>query len=487
MLRLLHLISCCTLFIFLQSCRSYKPGDPLSATKSKKAILEDFDVFQNAIESAHPSLTSYVPQKRIDYLFDSVRSSISGSLSTRELYNKLFFLTNQIGCSHTLISLPSYIYDTLYRRDLFFPLPVTLIGDRLLVNSDHSLPHGTEIISISGTPSRFILNDLALYNPVDGHFREAQRIAASSDFGLQYFMKYGGAETFQITIKDTLGSVSDTTLEAIPLEDLRDREANKYYYDAMDVPYSLHIEEEKNYALIRLTTFDFESSNSQAAFEDFLKNTFDLLQQKPKCKNLIVDLRENGGGYLYGCFLFFSYLASSPFEEYRDVSVRIRKVPAEYLSPGHSAGSVDEINERLASDFKRVAPGKYKYEDSLISSWEPQKNRFLRNVFVITNSKVMSSATYFSTLVQNSGRGKIVGVENVGGEYAGNGFESLEYRLPNSELLLVFPYARIFYSYGTKKTGRGLIPDYIVPDNDSAFMKNKDKQLIFITDSLINK
>ena len=46
------------------------------------------------------------------------------------------------------------------------------------------------------------------------------------------------------------------------------------------------------------------------------------------------------------------------------------------LSPGHSAGSVDEINERLASDFKRVAPGKYKYEDSLISKLGAAKKSF---------------------------------------------------------------------------------------------------------------
>lgn len=486
----IRFILCCgalSLFLFT-GCRSYKTKDPLAVNRSEHFFRDDFGFFREILESGHPSLYSYLSKKEVTRLFDSVYQTINSSLSLREFYQKLCFLSNRIGCSHTYLDLPASITDSLEERNYFFPYPVTLIGKRLLVNVDWGLAHGTEILSVDNKSAAAILQDLSMYNPVEGSAREAQQQMAAADFGFQYYLQYGKKQFFDVRIRDTLGRVTDTVFSAVTLSDLRTRESSLYYYDATDVPYTLRFMNEDVYAYMRFSTFDYNSGNKQAAYENFLKNSFDLLKTKSRCKYLIIDLRENTGGYLYSCFLLYSYLADSSFREYRQVSARMSKIPFRaYLSPDFLQEDVDKINDRLKNEFRSSGNEKYIYVDSLINVWNPDPVHFGKKVFIITNARVLSAAAYFCTLMQKTGRGKLVGVETAGGEHSGGGFQNLEYRLPRSGFHLIFPYARIVYTYSDSKTGRGLLPDYVVPDDDSSFMGNRDAQQFFITDSLNSK
>lgn len=488
MIRKLHIVTCCLLFVCFTACRTYKQRDPADITKSQTRLAEDFSIFRKVLETAHPSLYNYQTEKRANFLFDSVYATIDHSLTLREFHNKLFFLTNKIGCAHTAVMMPYYIIDTLYNRRLFFPLPLILINNKLLVNSDHELPHGSELISVNNIPAAGILKELSVYNAVDGFPRRTQQVMAAADFGYQYYLHFGGRDVFAVSYKDSSGKVKSASIAAATLEELQKNKLEAYYLNPEDVPYSLHIEEGSSYAVMRLTTFYFESYNKGRDFEDFLKNSFELLRKKPECKNLIIDLRENGGGYLSNCFLFFSYLSKTPFREYKSVSAKVHKLPfPEYLLGSLSAGEIGDVNSSLKEGFIRDGAFKYRYSDSLIKIWEPEQNNFTKNIYIITNENVMSAASYFCTLVKNSGSGKIVGTETRGGEHSGSGFKNLEYWLPYSRIRLVFPYAKMIYTNGAPKNGRGVIPDYNVPGNDSSFKKNKDAQLNFIIDSLINK
>jgi C-terminal processing protease CtpA/Prc len=481
MQRIFYIVVLLTIIGF--SCRSYKPIDPLSLSKSSTKWQQDFNVFQDILEKTHPSLYSNMDKKRASFLFDSLYSTLSSSTTLREFHNSLNFFTNEIGCTHTNVFLPSHIIDTLYNRTLFFPLPIILIGDKLIVNSDHELSHGTEILSIEGRTPQRILNSLSIYNSVDGKHRKTQHYEACFDFGLQYFIKYGGKKDFNVVVKDTLGKKQELTLSAISLEALKDRESEVYYYDPSDVPYSLRVDDMDKHAVLTIRTFDFESINSQNCFEDFLKNSFELLKTKP-----IIDLRNNNGGLLYFCFLLFSYLYDKEFREYKTVNSKIGRVPfPAHISENFRNDRIVNLNEKLKEEFELSNNGGFFLKDSLIEKWMPNKHRFSGNIFVITNSRVASTASYFTYLIKNANRGKVVGIETSGGAGASNGFESLEYKLPNSEEKLVFAYARLNYFSSDSVTGKGVSPDYIISDSMDSFRDNKDEQIRFIIDSLILK
>lgn len=489
MRRLLSIAAFSYLSIIFLGCNSEKETDPLQKKIGEKQLKEDFTVFRRILDAAHPSLNVYLNEAQSEKILDSLYGTLNGNLTLGEFYNKIFFFINEIKDAHSFISLPADVIDTLYNRALFFPLPVILIDNKLLVNADDDFPHGTEIISVNNIPAEEILKSLSVYNPVDGTQEHTQKVLAATDFGFQFYARYGGYKEFSVSLKDTVGNINRLEIvKSVNLDELYKREANRYYLDQTDVPYFLDINESSGYAILRLSTFEFSSKNQRNAFKSFISNSFELLRKKPECNNLLIDIRENDGGYLYESFLVFSYLTNKPFNEYKAVCTKLKKLPyVSYLSDSYDSAEIEEINDNIKNEFVKIAPFKYAYADSLNEEWLPSENRYTGNVFVITNAGVMSSASYLAALVKNSGTGKVVGTETGGGGQSGNGFTNIEYKLPNSRIKLRFSYARLHYTNGAALKASGVLPDFYVPDTDSSFFHNEDRQIIFIKDSIIRK
>jgi Peptidase family S41 len=478
--------------VLISSCVNYdvKEKDPATFIIPSYKAKEDFKLFRTIIEKAHPSLYSYLPKKRIETIFDSIATTIAQGITYRDFFNKLYFITNEIGCSHSAVSLPASVNDSLFNRALFFPLPVLKVENKLLVNytGDRELPHGTEILKINNATAAAILDSLMFYNPVEGFKRETQQYMASADFGYEYFMKFGGNKKFTVIVKDSSGKKDTVILNALSYDDLSFRQQNKYYKDATDVDYSLVIDDTMKKATLRLTTFEFESINKQTAFDAFLKNSFELLKKRGDIKNLVIDLRENGGGFLYYCFLLNSYLSSVSFDEYKEVFSRLKFVPyEEYLSPRFGASDLDFVNGKLNEEFERIGNRVQHLKDTSLKTWEPDKLRFTGNIYIITNWHVNSAASYFTHLAKKTANAKVVGVETAGGTHSGNGFRTIKYQLPQTGFEFEFPFAKMIYTNGDKKTGRGMIPDYIIADTYESFIKNEDRQQVYINDSLLKK
>jgi C-terminal processing protease CtpA/Prc len=476
--------------IVLTGCINEEQLDPSSQTIIQKKAQEDIGIFCNIIQKAHPSLNIYISPQRFSFLTDSILRSVNDDLTEMDLYKKINFIINEIGCSHTLTDLPAAMYDTLQNRAFFFPYPVKLVGNRLLVNIiDYNLKEGTEITYINKKPVATILKDLMMYNAVEGRHRKTQENAAADNFSLEYFYQYGQQKEFEIIYKDTLGSDHTIVEDAIKLSEWNQRNNNyKYYYDPVDVDYDFAVYDQNKYAYLKLSTFSFQGQTKQDAYENFCDNAFDLLAHKKNIRSLIIDLRENLGGSLHNAFYLYAYLTQQPFKEYEAVFSKIKTIPYnKYLDPDFTSDKETDINNRLEKEFsKKTTDNLYYLNDTLINQWKPAKNNFNGQVYVVTNSNVVSAASYFATMVKNVHRGKIVGEETAGGSFSGNGFSTLQYELPNSKIKFEFPYANIKYSFRDQKnSGHGLLPDYVVPDDYQSFKKNKDLQVSFIVDSLI--
>jgi len=151
----------------------------------------------------------------------------------------------------------------------------------------------------------------------------------------------------------------------------------------MDVDFDLVINDEKNYAFIRLPSFDFAGYQKIRAFEHFLANTFELLYKKKNISRLIIDVRENTGGRFYSAFLLFSYLAPKPYRAYEYVVSKIKRIPySEHLDADFI--EQEAINDDLRNDFGVKRNGYYYLYHSLICNLEPHKPRFWGQVLLLT-------------------------------------------------------------------------------------------------------
>lgn len=477
------------LLVLLTGCKTKTlSNDPLTATLPREEARYDIRFYRELLDDAHPSLNEFVSEKRISELFDSITVSLPKYITLRDLYNKLSFICNEIGCSHTSTDIPPAADDSLYKRKLFFPFQTILIGNRLYVNTDELLDHGTRILSINGMLVTDILDSLSLYNPMDGRHRATQRTAAAADFGYQYFLRFGCPGKFIITTQEGKGKTEEHVYEPITLDELNEKYNDRYYFDSEDVTYYFKVNEDYNYALLRLTDFDMGTDNNQSAYEDFLKNSFELLYYKKNIRSLIIDLRGNTGGWLYNCFLLYSYLSGKEFREYQRVYTRLADIPYKnYLAATKGLYDTAQIMTSVKEEFLVKSGKGYIMPDSLIKEWKPDKFRFSGQVYIITNHAVASAASYFTFLAKKFDAAKVVGVETAGGSYVSNGFYILKYQLPQSGIRVQFPFARLQYTKDSTGRGYGVLPDYDKPDTWSSFEKNEDLQIKFIVDSILSK
>ncbi|MBC7868353.1 MAG: hypothetical protein H7X88_12530 [Gloeobacteraceae cyanobacterium ES-bin-316] len=478
------------ILLLLGSCKSNESDNPFLKIMDKETAANEFQIFKNILKSSHPSLNLYVKEKRFAQIMDSLEKTISDNISFGEMFSKYNYITNEIGCAHTYVSVSDEVYDSLLRRPYFFPLPVKLVEDKLLVNVfDWSLPEGTEIKAINGESVPKIIEKIRVCEAVEGYHRQTQGKIAVESFALNYFYLYGRQNKFEVRIRDTIGFEKDVSLLPVSLSEWNDTYSdNIYYYDRVQCDYDFKIDEVNAFAVMRIRTFRSEGSERQEAYKNFCKNSFELLYRKKNISSLIIDLRENLGGDLTNSSLLFSYLAKEDFKEYEAAISKIKEIPeTNYLEKNFEIGKKELINETLSEEFSPVLSKTfYKLVDTFIDRWKPDKYSFKGNVYIITNSKVASAASYFSVMVKNAGVGKIVGEETSGGTYSGNGFANLQYSLPYSKIKLVFPYAHLIYSYKDKENrGHGLLPDYEIADSYQSFKNNEDRQMFYIIDSLI--
>lgn len=476
--------------IGFQACLNQNDMLPTEHSISPRKAKEDFKEFLQILKKAHPALYAYTPQEQLEKMSDSLQATITENITQRQLFNMLSLIVDKISCAHTNVYLPDATLEAIGQQRYFFPYPLTLIEDRLLVNiANNRLPQGTELKSINGKPVAEILRKLSVYNNTDGMRSNLRRHLAADDFGYQYFLQYGPFKKFDIEyVLPDSSNVEKTEISAITMAQLNDRNQNeRYYYDPTDVDYDFYTIDAGGYAVMKVRTFEYDSYSKNEAFENFCKNTFTMLRLKPGIKTLVIDIRQNAGGNYSNCHLLFSYLAQQPFQEFQQVSARIKKLPESSLvSEEYSGGGPDDVGSMLNDNFYKANNGKYYIADSLNPMVKPLPERFKGKVLVVVNGEVSSAAAYFASLVKNAGRGKIVGEETKGGAYMHNGFRNVVYELPNSKIQFAFSIANVVHTLAHKEDyGHGVQPDYLKPSGLVDFQKNKDTQLNFIQDSLL--
>ncbi len=458
---------------------------------SRKKALEDFDYYIRILKKAHPALYAFCKEERFNQLQDSLRSSISTDITLRGFYNLLNCINDKIACVHTNLYLSDKAREGLGHESVFFPYPTTLVEEHLLINATgYGLPEGTEILTIDGIRVSNVLDDLQVFQTADGLKNTARRSLAAQDMSFSYFMRHGPQRSFEVSYrrpeKDSMVRIK--TIGAVDYKTITERNLDRYYYDPTDIDYDFYFNEEKGYALMTVRTFEYDTYSRGKAFEHFCENSFEVLRLKPGIKNLIIDIRENDGGNYSNCHQLFSWLTDKPFAKFARVSTRVKQLPqTDLLSETYSGRAEERVERLMKEEFVSNGSGRYMLSDSVNSPVEPVSAGFRGKVFVITNSEVSSAAAYFASLVQNTGRGFVVGEESRGGGYMHNGFINVVYELPYTKISFSFSIANVVHTYGRREyLGRGVIPDIVKPTTQADFVKNNDTQLIFIIDSLLN-
>lgn len=467
-----------------------RPTDLVSQRFAPNQLQQDFEVFREVLEKGHPALYSYADRNELNHDFDSIYASLKEDADIRAFHQKLAFIVNQIGCSHTNLYLPKELYDTLLQRPNFFPLPVIYVDGGLYVNSDISeIPVGSHIISINGNSAGQIMDRVYNYNVPDGRNKNYNLSQAAQKFSYDYFMAYGPAGVFRVEYVAPGSTTREMlAIDPVTLEKANDEYTTNAYYNYSDeVGYDFEIIDSLHTAVLTLRSFAFSTATTFSAYKNFLLNAFTLLKSENGINNLIIDCRNNEGGEYENIFLLLRFLSKQPFREVDSAKVRFGKTPyLQYLEPGYALNERPYLDSMLKTEFHPQGDGSYMLNETENDLRRPHPMAFGGNLYVITNSNVVSAASNFVAMIKDSHRGTIVGEQTGGGYNAHNGFTRLLYKLPNTGMQLEFSAVQVKQFLRRPLLNRyGVEPDYTISNTIHDIIENQDPQMNFIVNNLI--
>lgn len=480
-------------FLCFVACVSTKQTNyTFNHKKSAESLKADFVLLKKILEANHPSLYWHTSKDSLDAYFDSAINSITDSLTEVEFRNKVAAVVSQIKCGHTTVRFSAdYLKQQPKYRYPQFPLYFKVWNDSLIVlananSKDSVLKRGTIVNSINGINNSTLLNKMFAVINTDGDSKNFKNQILSNNFALWYQTVIGLDSLYNIEYIDSNYQKAITTITNYKL--LKDtstkKDTPKVVYEltrkqrkkaALFAKRSLQIDTSINTAYIRLTTF------SSGGLRKFFRKSFKKIKVE-KVENLVIDLRENGGGNVGLSTKLTKYLAKQPFKNGDSVYAITRTFPyRKYIKNWWMYW--------FPMNFftKKDADGKIHFRRFEKHYYQPHtKNRFDGNVYLIQGGITFSASTMFIGALKGQDNVTIVGEETGGGYYGNSAMHLPTIVLPNSKLRVVLPMYRLVMDKNRPK-GRGIMPDIEIPPSSNAIRKGYDIKLATLRKIIIDR
>lgn len=465
------------LFFSCSVSKNYNPDKKYS----KEALQEDYTLLRNILQKKHPSLYWYTSKDSMDYYFDRGYNSITDSMTELQFgWQILAPLTSNIHCGHTSFSMSKGWEHFIKNKTIpSFPLFLKAWKDTMMVigNLNHKnrlIPNGVFISSINGMKNAELINYMFHFLVEDGYSENVNYIRLSVDFPYFHRNIFGLYKKYQVDYTDSNGIEKKTLIPYYAPEadsvkkqkkerKIRERKRNRQerLQDIRSLQY------DSLFALMTVNSF------SKGHLKNFFRRSFREMR-KNKTKNLVIDIRANGGGDIIKSVFLTKYLRDQSFKV-ADSAYAISNTLKPYTK-FLSAGFLNNIG--LFFVTHREKDGRYHF-----GYWErhrfypKRKNHFDGNIFVLTNGFTFSASSLFCNAVKGQKNVKLVGEETGGGWYGNSGIMIPNITLPNTKLRVRLPFFKLVQYDHIPVKGTGVIPDVYVGPNWRDILKGRDSKI----------
>jgi hypothetical protein len=447
------------------SCSVSRNYDP-NKKYAKEELQQDYTLLRNILERKHPALYWYTPKDSMDIVFDEGYKAIADSMTELQFgWNILAPLTSAIHCGHTSFSMSKGWNHFIKDKQIpSFPLYLKVWKDSMMVignlnNKDSTIKRGDFISAINGIKTADIIDRMFNYMVEDGYAENVNYIRLSTSFPYFYRNIFGLYKNYFVNFTDSNGLEKSALLPYYaPSPDSVKKEKKEQKIRQRKITYRQRLEEirslqfDTSFALMTVNGF------SKGHLNNFFRYSFRQLR-KNKTRNLVIDLRANGGGDINKSVLLTKFLRKTPFKV-ADTAYSVSKNFAPFTR--HiSFGFFNNIGLLFVTHKKK--DGNYHF-----GYWErhtfipKRKNHFDGKVYVLTNGLTFSASTLFCNAVKGQENIKLAGEETGGGWYGNSGILIPEITLPNTRLNVRLPFFRIVQYQHIATKGTGVVPDIYV-------------------------
>jgi len=487
------LLSACFLFACGASEKGFRPDRKYAPAELQK----DYRVFRNLLEAWHPSLYWYTSKDSMSAYFDEGYAAIRDSMTEPQFRTILSYVIAKVDCGHTSVrASKAYAHYLDSARLPQFPLVLKFWSDTMVVAAnlnrrDTILKRGTQVMSINGRTTQQLTDTLFNYIVTDGRSQTGkyQYLSTGLHFSSWYKDVFGYSDSFDIAYRDPSGLVSnirvpiynprtDTMRRSLgrvllpgtaqrekgPAQKTRPPSRRERKKRELLLTRSLQLDSASQTAFLTLNTFEHGYH-----LRGFFRHSFREIKEK-KIKNLVVDVRSNGGGDASLSTLLTRYLIDRKFKVADSLYTVRRHSPYDrYINSGFLYEMLTLVASRKHRD------GKYHFGYFERHYFKPKKNlRFDGSVYILTGGNSFSATCLFAGALKGQSNVKIVGEETGGGYYGNTAWMIPDVTLPNTKVRFRLPRFRLVVDRQRTKDGRGVLPDVPALPTVEAIGKGQD-------------
>lgn len=471
--------------VFAVSCSSVKTLYNPAKKYGKAELVKDFKLMREVLEEKHPSIYWYTSKDSMDMYFNRYESLIGDSMTELQFAWLILVPTvDKINCGHTSISMSKEYTRAIQNIKLpSFPLYFKVWSDTMavtgtLLKNDSIFRRGTLITSINGIPNHSIIARMFNYLPQDGYANNMNYLRLSANFPYYHRNIFGLSKNYTLTYLDstrTERTISvpryeppkpDTTK---PLKKIvhKEKKIKPTKEEILKTYRSLKIDSTGKYAIMELNGF------TKGGLRKFFKQSFKELNKK-NVPNLVLDIRNNGGGRVGLSTLLTKYLIRTSFKVADTVFANSQSLGKYTKYANHGLLN----NLQLLFTSKKYTDGRYHMRYFEKHTYKPkQQNHFDGKVYVITSGPTFSAASIVCNLLKGQKDITLVGEETGGGWYGNSGILIPDITLPNTHVRFRLPLFRVVQYHHPWVKGTGIPPDVFIGPSYDAIIKGYDQKM----------
>jgi hypothetical protein len=442
-----------------------------------EALQEDFQVLRSALEEGHPGLYRYSSKEEMDRQLDELGSRISEPMSELEYFQIISLAIAGVNDGHTRATASQKLTSWLNSSPFRLPFKLQFLGESAYLHRNYSDLDdsylGARVVAINGTPMTEIVEAMLPLLSSDGRvvtsrYRQLDR---TSVFGPLYTLVFGPTTRFELLLEMRSGEKETIAVDGLNSSQLARRFQARYPEKENGGP-PIEFEIRDGVAILTVRTFGGGAYGSAGInYAAFLEDAFGQIGDG-QIRDLIIDVRDNGGGSDAFGKMLFAHLTDQAFDYYE--SLQINNYKFEFQRYTNSPDREIPESQRRPNDS-----GTY---DLLghpnLGTQQPQTPGFDGRVYVLQNGSSFSATGEFTSVLHyNRGERPIVFIGEEGGSgYYGNvSGMVVTLTLPNTGIRVNLPLVKYSMAVsGYRPTDRGLVPDQEVTPTIDDVLADRD-------------
>lgn len=422
---------------------------------------EDLELSIAAAEAALPDL--FWRQSPRDWAARKAqaRAEATRAASEEDLYRALRPLLAGIGEGHLSVARSEGMICRYRQTARLFPLDLLWRNDGAFVTASFGaaadIPVGARLLSVNGETPKAMLDTMMRFSAHDGDIRTGvMRDRQGRGYALVRWQVRGDEADYDVRLKTPDGRIVRRRLTPVAVADRPPPPP-----DPSPVATLTWIDADTAYLYVPT----FSNRRYRAAGADYrvtIQAIFDTLAARG-AQNLILDLRDNGGGSEPNESILFSYLVEEPIRKYASVRSRANALKVTSLSGQvfeHEIYDADELPtlRETEAGLERInAP-----PEGLMTGWRRSAPVFKGRLVVLAGGYTFSGGAELASMLRATNRGLFIG-EEVGGTHGGNtsGYR-WELTLPHSAIEVGLPLLAFRFVWPERPAHHGASPHCFV-------------------------